>query len=476
MKICILICGQIRGLKALQHLAQNITKIDSRFEVSVVISTWSKTGMKFSGALGFGQVARIFNEDILSLIPNNFYGDNFWENFNIASEPSRSEDVTFELLRKVFENCNLNVLNIDIEADILDLEFEEELEDKNSKKMLYKRWRANEIKKRAEKKENSRFDLVLCTRPDLFLNFESEVFSLLHSQIPAKLSQNYIYLPQNEKVERYVNDIFAFGASQVIDIYTSLFSKAISGRWSYIHRAYFDWLKENSIMSFESDAVIAKGFESFKLSYEDVKNRNNFIDYAYNVYSNAEGLTSLPKELSVDEECVLSFIHYQKALEDKNFENAIRYLLKSDFSLRELGNDRGIFNGRDGWLLSKLIELFIVLDISDAEAAFDYAIRSDLLNSNIERVKCNSLFLKCIYSNKVIKLARTKQVNFLQNEVSEKIEYLEPRVADSLISLAVEYESENPKLSLQLAQQAIKIKPNGKFIKFKLNNYEKAHC
>ena len=266
MKICILICGQIRGRKALKHLAKNLSQLNKHHEVSIIISTWSKTGMKFSGALGFGQVARIFDEEVLALIPNSFYGDNFWDNFNILHDPFQSEDVTSGSLRKIFEYCNLENLWVDIEENILDLEFDIKLEDKNSKKMLYKRWRANEIKKRIERNEKRQFDLVLCTRPDLFINFDSEELTALSYGKKTKLTEKLIYLPQNNKVERYVNDIFAYGASKVIDTYTALFSMSISGTWNYIHRAYYDWLQQNSIGSVEAEAIIAKGFEAQNLA------------------------------------------------------------------------------------------------------------------------------------------------------------------------------------------------------------------
>jgi len=84
----------------------------------------------------------------------------------------------------------------------------------NCMSMWYKTWRVNELKNEYQFTMNTKYDLVIKTRPDLKL--EEKV-------ILEKPKNNTLYIPKGWDWSGGVNDLFAYGSSHVINIYSDMF-------------------------------------------------------------------------------------------------------------------------------------------------------------------------------------------------------------------------------------------------------------
>lgn len=468
MKICFLISGQIRGYQALIDLSDKIKEINSQHEITLIISTWSKSGMKYSGALGFGQVSRIFTEDIYTKIPNNYYGENFWDHFENTEKFSKNEDVNSNLIEKTFSKIKNLDLIIDIEDEILNLEFNFNAKDKNSMRMLYKRWRCNEIKKKIEREKNSKFDLVVCSRPDAYLDISNP-------QVTS--NNNDLMVPQNLEVKNYINDVFSYGSSDAINIYTSLFVKTLSDDWDYVHREYYNWIKAHKLNTNEATWIRFKGFEDFKFTYDEIKGMNEFIDYCFNFQKDKNKIKKITNYdlLEANEKSVINYLRYENEYKDEKFESALIELLSADFSLRDMGNDEGIFNGRDGYLLGKLCELIRKIKILDLN---DYIKKlaitpEEQLKTNIKKISKSQKYLKAIINTRAMLIIEKGDLSKFESFKEHETTHLDPPVADKLCNQIELVNGLSKKKKLNLYKFALKIKPDGKFIQFKISEYEK---
>lgn len=84
----------------------------------------------------------------------------------------------------------------------------------NCMSMWYKTWRVNELKNEYQSTIGVKYDLVIKTRPDLRL--ESKV-------VLEKPKKDTLYIPKGWDWSGGVNDLFAYGNSQVINVYSDLF-------------------------------------------------------------------------------------------------------------------------------------------------------------------------------------------------------------------------------------------------------------
>lgn len=235
MNICVCISGQVRGdFSALRAIKDAL----DRYQTTYVISIWDTVGYKESGAFNYSQLSRIFPDSVARSIPCDLWDNDFvdissgfYEKLRSTVLPIKKSDI-----RDIFPESL-----IDIEEDILDLEFDENVIDRNSKKMLYKIWRANKIKQKIERKRSEKFDFVMRIRPDL--NLDYRIHDIINGAKSGSIYANYF--DRNE-----TGDTFALSSSEIMDIYSSLYLKSEnnrSGKWNGIHHELTSILRGNEI-------------------------------------------------------------------------------------------------------------------------------------------------------------------------------------------------------------------------------------
>lgn len=241
MNICICISGQVRGsLFGLRFLKQQLVEINKKFpdyHFVIIVSAWRNVSAKIDGAMGAHQLTRVFDGELLPYIPitiinDNLSGIHMKKTFDYIRE-KESKDA-HQLLSQIFPDAIL-----DIEDEVMLLEFDKERADKNTLKMLYKRWRCNEIKRKYEQEHAIKFDWVVVMRPDYFIKFHDKFFS-------EKVLDNTLYVPRSDN-DQFMFDHFAYGSSRVIDIYNRVFSLAVSNELEWIHRGLKYYIKANNI-------------------------------------------------------------------------------------------------------------------------------------------------------------------------------------------------------------------------------------
>jgi hypothetical protein len=227
-KIAFCISGQVRGSKS---ILRDIADLAEEVGADVFLSVWQKRGRKtFVGVTGPWQLSRIVGDVPTQMLPRAFH----YRMHVIFPDIDRrltavSEDV-YDDVAEVFPNAV-----IDIEAPILDLDLDTESQDKNSLRMLYKFWRCNRLKRKAEADRGYRYETVVRFRPDILPDVEA------HQKMAP--GPKTVALPIDKSRERYLDDLFWICDSQTDDYLSSLFGAAVLAphrRWSYIHRELYD--------------------------------------------------------------------------------------------------------------------------------------------------------------------------------------------------------------------------------------------
>ena len=232
---CFLISGQIRNKDALLGMRDFVA--DSEIMARFVLSVWEVAGEKISGAFRVTQRLRLFGESWAKAIPFEWSFEDLF-----AALPSLKGDIlnanrfSPEELRDAFDGAV-----VDIEGDNLCLDFFHKSYDSNSKRMLYKIWRANELKRTLEAESGHVFPTVIRVRPD-FIFREGAAAALSEQSDKIRVS----YVSMNSRV----GDEIAVGPSSLMDRYASLFGSALLAphrRWKGIHQELHDHLTERRI-------------------------------------------------------------------------------------------------------------------------------------------------------------------------------------------------------------------------------------
>ncbi|OLP62412.1 hypothetical protein BJF93_22365 [Xaviernesmea oryzae] len=242
MSICICVSGQIRAPDA---SFRNLLEATKGSDVTFVFSVWSKIGRRSDGFVSSAQLFRMFDIDVcwamtwswLSRRITDFSPEIF--HYVEAQADIQARTPVADLIRGYFPDAVIDVE----QPDELDLSFNEVRQDMNSLRMLYKVWRANEIKRKIEARTGKKFDYVVRMRSDFRLNYLDE------DLIRRKCTDTHIFVDGRIPGTLWADDSLAIGTSEAIDIYASLFGRAISerSRWDYIHRDLARHLEENSI-------------------------------------------------------------------------------------------------------------------------------------------------------------------------------------------------------------------------------------
>ncbi|UYM18513.1 hypothetical protein [Endozoicomonas euniceicola] len=468
MNLCICVSGQVRDdINSLKHLSKELLKLPSSLNVTLIFSLWENLSTKIDGALGYNQILRIFDNDISKVIPVDFYGTGFWKNFPNLFNSLESSDkrVVKGELSELFPNAI-----IDIEKDNLDLEFKTLRHDKNSIKMLYKRWRCNEIKKKIERTQGTHFDCVVVLRPDMMININPD--SIIKSISDKTFEESSIFLPLSERVN-FTNDVMAYGSSYAMDVYTSLFSKSLSNKWSGIHSELFFHLKEQGLKSKRPTHINFGGFSipDNKISASEACKDNSFLGKLYSSYEDLT-LEKIPDFID-DKYKRISFytllsMKYKKKPDYRSQLRALLLAEASELANFNKNNDRYRFYVSD--LADCLINLNLTIDKVESVIAKEEI--TDNFDKNINYISQESFFVKTFFERNIEHFV----LNGLWSEAKDNWDLypLPAKFADLLRDKALEMEKQGAyETAFMLMNKAKEIRPNGQRIVNKVAEYKK---
>ena len=262
-KIAICISGQIRGDTAsLKRVAKRTQDLDA----DIFISVWAKRGSKtFGGATGPGHMNRVFGNIVGTVLPRNWLGRMRSIFPNTSEIFPEQGNITKKELLKIFPNAA-----VDIEEEDIDFSFN--FGDSNSLRMLYKIWRCNGLKKKAEKNRGIVYDRVIRMRPDILLDFDTA------TNVPLSSGMVYTHTHQGPS-EEYMQDICLISNSPDDDLMSGAVSHALMSRysdWDGIHVELFKFSKMMDL-SVENTFVIQENIQKFSKpdpKYLEIQNHN----------------------------------------------------------------------------------------------------------------------------------------------------------------------------------------------------------
>ncbi|MGO1119041.1 hypothetical protein ACTL6U_10065 [Rhodovibrionaceae bacterium A322] len=467
MKLCLCISGQVRGdLNALRQLKANLEDLASSVETTVIISVWDRPGAKLDGALGQHQMERIFQKDLAQIIPSAYYGNGFWTHFPGLYDRLLDQEAgnLQQKLSAIFPEAIL-----DIEPEIMDLEMPEPKSNVHVKRMLYKIWRCNEIKKKLETSHGP-FDAVMRLRPDSKLILTSSIATL-------SFDQGEIYIPGSGDRPGRTNDVVALGSSSTLDSYAALFARTLTGTWSDIHYELNSWLKEQGLTEKPPQGFDSLGLEANKLlGIQDVKGINPFIDL----------LGLLQNNLSQDS-CLKTIDRELKRKTDRGERNSLFHMRARYFTARGQHNDAlnsflqaelsseemlDFVRDRNVTLIYWLMQLCRPLPSQDPSAVMaeiDKDLLSACLQDNLARIFALPVFVGFFQAQRIEEAYRQRGTEtLLETPLPEDPPDF---LADLYRDKAMELEGKDlPKAKLLMAR-AQKIRPKGLVIQDKLRDY-----
>lgn len=241
MKICISISGQVRlENNDLLSLIEAIKNESS--ELVIVASVWDKVGKKDGGALGEPQLYRLFDEEVVPLIPRDKYWNLFNKNFNtngLSSHP----DITVDSFFKSIKKLDVELIEDVVSTETLDLSMGFQSYDSNSLRALYLSWRSGRLRKKIEN-DRGAFDLVIKIRPDLGIK------SFDVKKLVAAPSKKCLLIPEYGVRKSFINDFYVVGDSESVTVYEAIFGVLLSKaeKWEGIHEELWSYLHESAEM------------------------------------------------------------------------------------------------------------------------------------------------------------------------------------------------------------------------------------
>ena len=221
--IALCISGQIRtSTRALNEVAIEADLMGA----DVFISVWSERGSKtFEGAVGPRNIRRIIGVRAAQLLPDNWVGrmPQIFPDFSRFFPEKQS--VLAEELEIVFPFASIEIEDDGPEYDL-------NASDGNSLRMLYKIWRANQMKCKAELLRGQQYNRVVRVRPDIVLDGRA-IRNLPNNPREILVQDN------NGNRPDYINDIFWIANSSVDDKLCALYHDCCAKRhfgWSGIHK------------------------------------------------------------------------------------------------------------------------------------------------------------------------------------------------------------------------------------------------
>lgn len=230
-------------------------------EVSVVVSVWDKAGKKEGGAFSESQMYRLFDPEIVPIIPRDKFGQRFKNNFDVNRLQQNSSESVEQFLDKL-KNSGATVYSDIVPSELLNLEMSRFSYDGNSMKSMYLSWRASRIRRNIER-TSGRFDFVIKVRPDL------DVQSFNFEKLITKEGTKFLLIPGFGERDKFINDIFAIGDSESMACYENFFGYLIYKEytWTGIHEDLFEYLQRMSLQNgFELINAGSFGFKFFIVS------------------------------------------------------------------------------------------------------------------------------------------------------------------------------------------------------------------
>lgn len=433
MEICICLCGQLRGkLSSLHDSYNKIIENDKINNYTIIFSIWEKSSEKIDFQSP-GQLDRVFDKTISSFIPYSYYKNGIFNYLNSAKEYLvRFSNNSNEVLK--FNLCNSI---IDIETENLDLHLDEQREDKNTFKMLYKRWRCNEIKKKIERKNKKKFDMVLITRPDA-------LFEINHTLLDSNFDKNpeCIYIPGfNINPHGYANDLYAYGSSESIDKYVELFKKCIGNDIDYIHNELYHHLESNFKKIKNSHHI-----ENFNINngnsigLKEIYGDNDFFDFLVDI--NEKKHTN-PITFNKEETAIINRYRCLNDIQSNNVYNFELYLNSDICFYNTIRNIKNIYDGH-----LEIIKEFI--DLKPIE------IKNDIIYWGSDEFKVNHTSrenIKSLLSNEKVKNKNNlkKIIFYIENSLWDELSFFIESTScpDHFATLIGKYAIENENKSFQ---------------------------
>ncbi len=465
--LCICVSGQFRGdINSIHKLRDRVNELSCCFDVSVIFSLWNKPGKKNMGAMHFEQLPRVFEKDASLLIPYDFYGPDFWSHL-----PSALQKIEYETLydfpcdlKKVFPQAIF-----DYEEEVLDLSIENKPND-NSKKMLYKIWRCNELKKSLERTNDKKFDYVMRLRPDINL----KILSIDNMQ---SLTNDALYLPNIKPNTKRYYDVIALGSSLNMDKYSDFFSQTFSNHdWLNVHIDLFKYLNKNvkKIKCLNGFIKVGALFATSHLTVKDLQKDNPFFRIALDVMDDSfekENFQMIDEMfLSPQEKCSIYLYLANYFFEKENFKYSLKALVKADITERK---NLKIVHARERFIAKLLAGL--VFNINPNELQLTKLVSGDneshvslnvfnIQENKIYKQELNKLFFKFINDGRFV----------TSDELSIAIShlYVDENVINQLRDLAIIHEESNLMLSYRLMSVASENRPNGPLIRKKMHQYK----
>ncbi|MCB0334744.1 MAG: hypothetical protein KDD62_00520 [Bdellovibrionales bacterium] len=480
MKLCILVSGQARGnLDSLRHLAKEIQTLPPSIELTIIFSIWEKTGVKLDGVLFYWQFHRIVDSDVIATLPKSYYCQNFWKRFpqNYQRLKSLQLDYAPAVISSLFPDAI-----IDVESEqLLELEFEEPVGDSNSMRMLYKVWRANQIKNVIEHRDGE-FDCVLRMRADQFVTIDPAISEAL---LPA----NTVFLRLSGDGPTWeIPDDMAYGTSKSMSTYANAFSRCFGRmgvRWRGVHEELASYFKQHGVNLENSTLVQGIKFDTNPLlSIADLATEDTY-------FKNIETARRALQQEGVQP--ALSHVNaFIEATNDESEQDAYRLeqtrileragrysealcsLLSADFSRYEIRFSK---NDRSDLLFHAFCRICAGLSLLQKSDAYwavmnttKTMISLPLRDKNIERALQQDHWETTV-SNYYVEFA------LKNNQVGRLLEIKDPShisngYACKIRDFAMEFEVLNIEIARDLMQLASSIRPDGAFITKKISEYD----
>lgn len=170
MKVALLLSGNMTDW--IIHYVYFKKHLLDHYDVDVFLSTWK--GYKID------EISNTYNPVTLDV---QDYGNGFDNRWSKITKPFEG---------KKEKNVNLN----------------------NCMSMWYKTWRVNEIKNEYSASIGKKYDIVIKTRPDLRLEEDIKL---------TKPNPNTLYIPKGWDWSGGVNDLFAYGDTKTMNVYSDLY-------------------------------------------------------------------------------------------------------------------------------------------------------------------------------------------------------------------------------------------------------------
>lgn len=208
MKIALCISGHMRSYKELIHnFYEFVNYLKTVGNVDVFISTWNQKNTVSSWSAAHGDVE---NSTITDAIDKRTIASEFnITESNIDINDYQFFDSAYSPLRyNLFSNNEYDWDERGIHNSIV-----------HSTKMLYLIYKCNILKCYQEFVDHQRYDIVIRTRPDMIYDIK-----VCRENIPFNsVENNHIYLVHKPQCLGPYDDRFAFGTSEVMNLYSSAF-------------------------------------------------------------------------------------------------------------------------------------------------------------------------------------------------------------------------------------------------------------